>query len=173
MRQVLLHVCCAPCSTHCIEKLRSEKIEPVLYFYNPNIHPKSEYDKRLDEVKKYSKKAGCELIVGEYDSENWHKIVEGLEDEPEGGKRCAKCFELRLENTAKKKKDFTTSLTVSKYKNSKVIIPLAKELAEKEGIIFLDYNFKKEDGYNKSIKLSKENNLYRQDYCGCVYSKLK
>lgn len=171
LRKAVLHVCCAPCSTHCIEELRENDLEPILYFYNPNIHPKEEYDKRLEEVKTYAKKTDCELIVGEYDVENWDKEVKGLEDEPEGGKRCIKCFELRLTETAKQGRAFTTSLTVSPFKDSNVIIPLGKKIAQQKNVVFLDFNFKKKDGYKKSIELSKENKFYRQNYCGCKYSK--
>ena len=170
LRKAILHVCCAPCSTHCIEELRSNYIEPILYFYNPNIHPKKEYEKRLEEVKKYSKKTNCELIIGEYDVESWEEKIEGYEEEPEGKMRCEKCFELRLEKVAKQKKDFTTSLTVSPYKNSKVIISLAKKIAKENDINFMDFDFKKRDGYKKSMELSKNNDIYRQKYCGCKYS---
>lgn len=173
MKTVILHVCCAPCSTHCIEELKNNNYKPILFFHNPNIYPKSEYEKRLDEVKKYAKKTKTKLIVGPYNKDDWNKFIEGLEDESEGGKRCTKCFEFRLLETAKqtkKEKEFTTSLTVSPYKDSKVIIPLGKKIAKDNGIIFLEFDFKKKDGYKKSIKLSQQNALYRQNYCGCKYS---
>ena len=172
--KILLHCCCAPCSTHCIEVLR-ENYEPILYFYDPNIEPYEEYIKRLDEVRKYSKIVGVELIEGVYDNERWNEFISGYETEPEGGSRCSRCFEFNLSETARKAEELgiryiTTTLTVSPYKNSEKIFKIGHNIVG-DGVEFLETNFKKKDGYKKSIELSKRYKLYRQNYCGCRFSK--
>lgn len=175
VENIILHACCAPCSTHCIEELRLNNLEPIIYFYNPNIDSEAEYNLRLSEIKNYCEKINVELIIGDYDATAWFEEIKGLEEEPEGGKRCDKCFEFRLKETLNlakhKKMNFTTSLTVSRYKKSKVILSILKKLSEENNLDYLDFDFKKKEGYNKSIELSKKNNLYRQNYCGCVFSK--
>ena len=166
--KILLHVCCAPCSTQSIEELKKD-YDVTLFFYNPNIHPKEEYEKRLNEAKKISKILGLPLIEGEYDKDAWLEAVKGFENEPENGKRCAICYEFRLKKSSEKAKDFdffTTTLTISPHKNSEVINEIGSKINHK----FLKKNFKKKDGFRKSIELSKKHNLYRQDYCGCIYS---
>lgn len=173
-QKLLLHVCCAPCSTHVINELKKE-YNITLYFFNPNIHKEDEYKKRLNEVKKLAHKLRLPLIVGKYNVDKWYKAIEGLEKEKEGGKRCNTCFFLRLEDVAKAAKkhkfhSFTTTLTVSPYKNSTAVNLIGKRLKDKYNVQFLESDFKKQDGYNKSIELSKKHNLYRQNYCGCVYS---
>tara|TARA_Y100000310_G_scaffold339368_1_gene431836 strand:- start:3962 stop:4444 length:483 start_codon:yes stop_codon:yes gene_type:complete len=149
----------------------------TLFFYNPNVHPAEEYDKRLGEAKKIAKLLKVPLIEGDYDTKKWLDAVKGHEDDKEGGKRCEICFRVRLEETARLAKEkgfdlFTTTLTVSPYKNADVINKIGKEL-EKYNVKFLSADFKKKDGYRKSIELSKEHKLYRQHYCGCIYSKQK
>jgi epoxyqueuosine reductase len=173
-KKLLLHVCCAPCSTHVIEELKTD-YEVSLFFYNPNVHPKEEYEKRLIESKRYAKESGLNFIEGEYDSCNWLDFIKGLEDEPEHGRRCTKCFEMRLDRTAQHALEnsfdiFACTLTVSPYKKKEIINGLGKTIGEKYKIAYLESDFKKKDGYRKSIELSKKHNLYRQGYCGCVFS---
>jgi len=174
-KNVLLHVCCAPCSAYPIEKLRELGYNPVLYFFNPNIFPFEEFEKRLNELKRYAKKKDVELIIEEQNSEDWYIAVSGLEQEPEGGRRCYRCFEYRLLYTVLKAfkleyKYFTTTLTVSPHKKSKVIFEIAQNLAKKYELTFLDIDFKKQDGFLKTMKIAKEENFYRQNYCGCEFS---
>lgn len=173
--EVLLHACCAVCSAYPIEKLKELGYNPVLYFFNPNIFPSEEFTRRLEELKRYAQKKNIELIIENQNAEDWYNAVAGLENEPERGKRCTRCFEYRLLFTALKAlkldyKYFTTTLTVSPHKNSKVIFEIAKELAKKYELTFLDIDFKKEDGFLKTMKIAKEENFYRQQYCGCEFS---
>jgi len=173
-QKLLLHVCCAPCSTHVINELKKD-YALTLYFFNPNIHKEDEYKKRLNEVKKLALKLNLPLLIGKYNIDKWFNATKGQEKEKEGGKRCSTCFFLRLDNAAKAAKknkfnSFTTTLTVSPYKNSTVINLIGKRLKDKYNINFLEADFKKQDGYKKSIELSKKYNLYRQNYCGCLYS---
>ena len=179
--KLLLHVCCAPCSTACIERL-ANYFEIILYYYNPNITDEVEYNKRLDEVKRYASlidtKYGIEVIDGKYDPKSFFEISKGLEEEPERGKRCYKCYKLRLEDTASKAdelniKYFATTLTLSPYKKVNWVNEIGKDLDKKYNSTYLYSDFKKKNGYKRSIFLSKEYNLYRQDYCGCVYSMKK
>lgn len=178
---LLLHVCCAPCSSGCIEMLQTIFKVKVL-FYNPNISPTSEYDKRKQELKRFVEQnenlLDVEIINCEYENEKYKNAVVGLEQEREGGKRCEECFKLRLEKSAQICKQinadyFTTTLTISPLKNANLLNEIGLQLAEKYGVKFLCSNFKKQDGYKKSIENSKKYNLYRQDYCGCIYSKLE
>lgn len=173
--KILLHACCATCSAYPTEKLFELDFEPVVYFYNPNIYPEAEYLKRLNELKLHLDKKNIEYIEDKYETEVWDEYVKGLEQEPEKGKRCEKCFELRLQKTAQKTKElglntFTTTLTVSPHKNSKIIFEIANKIAKKENLNFLELNFKKENGFLKTMQIAKEENFYRQNYCGCKYS---
>ncbi len=170
-----MHACCAPCATHVVNVLR-EKYEVVAYFYNPNIHPESEYHLRLKNMIKLAEVYELPLIVGEYEVDRWFKKIKGYENEREGGKRCEKCFELRLKETAKLAKEigasiFTTTLTISPHKNAKTINNIGKNLEDKYKIKFLEADFKKKDGFKKSVEESKRLGLYRQNYCGCIFSK--
>ena len=176
---LLLHSCCGPCSSYVMEYL-SGYFDLTVFYYNPNIEPEEEYRFRLEEqqrlVNEMSGISVSEVIAGDYDPENYHKAVAGLENEPEGGKRCLECFRMRLEKTARLAAEkgfdyFTTTLTVSPYKNAPVLNAVGEEAAAKYGVPFLNSDFKKRNGYKRSIELSKEYDLYRQDYCGCVYSK--
>jgi len=174
--KILLHVCCAPCSTTALERL-CENYNVVAFWYNPNIQPDKEYEKRKETFLNYAKKMGVELEIleGKKEKLKWGETVKGLENEPEGGKRCEKCYSLRLQQTKKTAKElgiklFTTTLSVSPHKDSLKIFEIAKEL-ENEEVRFLPENFKKKDGYKRSIELSKSSNLYRQTYCGCLYSR--
>jgi len=178
---LLLHTCCAPCSSAVIERLADFFFITVLY-YNPNIEPKEEYEKRKEEQKRFigefQTKNKVTFLDCDYESEKFEEISMGLEKEKEGGARCPKCFRLRLEYTAKLAMEkgfdyFGTSLTVSPYKNAEVLNKIGEELADIYQLKFLYSDFKKQNGYKKSIELSREFHLYRQDYCGCRFSKLE
>ena len=175
MKKLLLHVCCAPCSSGVIEDLLKE-FDVTVYFYNPNIDTKEEYEKRAQEVHKYMGLLNINYVIQPYEPKKYYKAIKGFENEPEGGARCVECFRLRLEKTFKyaKKHKFdivSTTLSVSPYKNVNILNSLGYDFADKYNIAYLDRDFKKNDGYLKSINNSKKYNLYRQDYCGCKYSK--
>lgn len=175
MKKMLLHSCCGPCSTQVIEVLKND-YQLTIYYYNPNIDTEEEYLHRLSEEKRYCKEVGIEVVEDGYDANEFLVAVKGLEKEREGGARCPVCFRLRLEKTAEKaKKDgfdcFGTTLTVSPHKNAEIINAIGLEVGKEKGIEFIEGNYKKQDGYKKSIELSKKYNLYRQNYCGCSFSK--
>lgn len=176
--KILLHSCCGPCSSACIERLKPYFQITVLY-YNPNIEPLEEYIKRKEEQKRFLKEIGnVDFLDCDWENEEFKTISKGLENLSEGGFRCHKCYNLRLKKTALLAKEnnfdyFGTTLTVSPYKNSQVINEIGKEISEEYGINYLLSDFKKREGYKRSIELSREYNLYRQDYCGCIYSKLE
>jgi len=175
MKNVLLHTCCGPCVTVPLERLR-DSFQVTCYFYNPNIHPEQEYQQRLDELKRLLKELEAEIIVGEYDPKNWFAAVKGLEHEPEGGKRCAVCFRFRLERTAKVAVEkgfdaFTTVMSISPHKSAQLLNDIGNELSEKYGVEYIEANFKKKDGFKRSAELSRKYNLYRQNYCGCIFSR--
>ncbi len=173
---LLLHSCCAPCSSYVLEYLEPYFKITVLY-YNPNIEPINEYLKRKEEQINFIKKVhpNINILDVTYDNELYNKTVEGLEKEKEGGNRCYKCYKLRIEKAASlannKYEYFGTTLSVSPHKNANFINEIGKELEQKYNSKFLISDFKKNEGYKRSIILSKEYNLYRQDYCGCKYSK--
>ncbi len=176
---LLLHSCCAPCSSYVISYL-SEYFKITVFYFNPNISEQEEYERRVKEQKRFIKafetKNKVSFYEGRYNPEEFMEIAKGLEDEPEGGLRCAKCFRLRLEETAKvaaeKKMDyFTTTLTISPLKSGPLINSIGDVIGESYGVKYLRSDFKKNDGYKKSVELSKAYNLYRQNYCGCVFSK--
>lgn len=174
--KLLLHACCAPCSSHCIMVL--EKYFDITIFYsNDNIYPEEEFDYRLEEIKRFMKdlNLGIPVISSGYNSLDYDNAVKGYEDLGEKSKRCYMCYLLRLEKTAKKAKElgfdyFSTTLSISPYKISRWINEIGYQLEEKYQIPYLFSDFKKEDGYKDSIRLSEEYHLYRQDYCGCKYS---
>lgn len=173
--KLLLHSCCAPCSTACIEKLK-DYFDLTIFYYNPNIDTFEEYQKRLSEQIKYCESLGIKVIGEEYQKELFLSAVSGKEEEKEGGSRCEICFFLRLKETANKAKKenfeyFATTLTVSPLKNATVINEIGQEIEKKIGVKYLPTDFKKGGGYLRSIELSKENGLYRQNYCGCEFSK--
>lgn len=175
MNKILLHACCATCSGYPLEKLKEMGYQPILYFFNPNIYPKEEFEKRLSELQNYAQKKEIELIVDKYLPQKWYNYIAGLENEPEKGARCQKCFEYRLIHTAKKAKElglncFTTTLTVSPHKQSKVIFETAKKIAVKFELDFIEVDFKKQNGFLKTMQIAKNENFYRQNYCGCEYS---
>ncbi len=178
---LLLHACCAPCSSAVLERLASHFKISILY-YNPNITEEKEYQKRLDELKNFISKLTFKypinIIDSRYEPKEFFQIAKGLEKEKERGKRCYKCYELRLEETAKVAKEknfdfFATTLTLSPYKMTSWLNEIGENLSEKYQANYLYSDFKKKNGYKRSIELSKVYNLYRQDYCGCIYSKLE
>lgn len=177
--KLLLHSCCAPCSSHVIDTL-SPYFDITILYYNPNIEPYEEYLRRKEEeirfLEEYPNINKLDIIYCDYDEEKYKSIVKGLEKEPEGGARCIKCYYLRLEKTAELAKEnnydyFATTLTVSPYKNSNKLNEIGESLSSKYNIKYLYSDFKKKNGYKHSIELSKKYNLYRQDYCGCKYSE--
>ncbi len=173
--KLLLHTCCAPCLGYSIQKAAQLGFEPSVYFFNPNIHPIEEYKKRRDELIAFCKKKNYDLIVEPPEFERWHGLCDPMKDEPEKGKRCNACFLMRLEKTAKHAKEnafpyFSTTLTISPHKSYKVISEIGNKLAKDFSLEYLDVDFKKNDGFKKSIEISRENNLFRQTYCGCEFS---
>jgi len=171
-QKILVHSCCAPCSSSVFEKLSDYDITG--FFYNPNIYPETEYIRRRDEYKRFAEIMNYKIFILEDPFEIWDKAITGYENEPERGKRCEICFQLRLEKTAQFAVEndfnlFTTVLSVSPHKNADVINKVGSKIAEKYNIEFLEANFKKQDGYKRSLELSKQCNLYRQTYCGCRY----
>ena len=176
--RLLLHACCAPCSSYCLEYL-SQFFSITVLFYNPNIYPEEEFSKRAQEEKRLisalKTKNEINFVQCDFDPSEFYNAVKGLEDCREGGERCRKCFELRLRKTAAYAKEkgfdyFTTTLTISPLKNAEVLNEIGEKAAEEHGIKHLPSDFKKKGGYQRSIALSKEFGLYRQDYCGCVFS---
>ena len=172
--KLLLHSCCGPCSTSVIEKLK-DNFDVTVIYYNPNIEPEIEYVKRKLEQLKVLERLNIKYVDCDYENEEFKKIAIGLENDIEGGKRCHKCYLLRLGRVAKKASElgfdmFTTTLTVSPYKNAKVLNKIGLNLEKIYNVKYLVSDFKKRDGYKRSIELSREYNLYRQDYCGCLYS---
>ncbi len=176
--RLLLHSCCAPCSSYVLEYLSRYFYITVLY-YNPNIFPPSEYALRVREQESLISRMDfvypVAFLEGSYRPETFYEAVKGLEGEPEGGKRCEKCYELRLLEAAKEAKAgdydyFTTTLTISPLKSADKLNEIGRRLGTEYGVAYLPSDFKKRDGYKRSTQLSKEYGLYRQDYCGCVYS---
>ncbi len=178
---LLLQSCCGPCSSYVLEALTPHFQVTVLY-YNPNIQPKAEYDLRLENQRRIIAQlptpTEVKILECDYDGEAYDTAVKGLEKEPEGGARCTVCFRLRLEQTAKLAKEqgfdwFCTTLTVSPHKDAERLNKIGAALGERYGVPFLPSDFKKREGYKRSIELSKQYGLYRQEYCGCLYSKTK
>ena len=183
--RLLLHSCCAPCSSYVLEYL-SEYFDITIFYYNPNITDPKEYRKRADEVRRLISELPVthpiSFMEGDYEPHVFTEAARGLEHEPEGGARCGRCFRLRLEKTAQAAARiaeelneeilFTTTLTISPLKNAELINSIGQEVADKyDGAVWLDSDFKKRNGFKRSIELSRQYGLYRQDYCGCVYSK--
>lgn len=176
---LLLHACCAPCSSAVLERI-ANFFKVTIFYYNPNITDEAEYRKRIEELKKFISKFKTryevKIIEGNYEPLKFFEIAKGLENEPERGARCYKCYKLRLEETAKIAEElnfdtFATTLTLSPHKNSNWINEIGEDLNKKYSSNYLYSDFKKKNGYKRSIELSHEYDLYRQDYCGCIYSK--
>ena len=177
--KLMIHSCCAPCSSYCLEYL-SNYFSITVVYYNPNIFPKEEYEYRIQEqrrfIEEFPAKYMISFIEAPYSPEDFYAIAKGLEKEPEGGERCTKCYRLRLEYTAKLAKElemdyFTTTLSISPLKDAKRLNSIGVELEEIYNVPYLLSDFKKKDGYKRSVELSHQYNMYRQDFCGCVYSK--
>jgi len=173
--KLLLHFCCANCGAVPIEILKQD-FDLTLFWFNPNIQPREEYEKRLKDGEKLAIITGLEIIKEFYQPADWFKEIKDLEKEPEGGKRCKKCFQMRLEKTAQKAKElkfefFATALTVGPQKKAEIINNFGNQLSEKYQIAFFSADFKKKDGFKKSLEFSKKYDFYRQNYCGCIYSK--
>ena len=174
--RLLLHSCCAPCAGEIMEALSVSKIKTSVYFYNPNIHPIDEYEIRKDENKKFCDKLGFEFIDADYDKDNWFKRIKGLENEPERGKRCTKCFDMRFERSALYAKEnsfkvFATTLGISRWKDMNQINEAGLRAASRyDEVKYWDFNWRKEGGSSRMIEISKREHFYQQEYCGCVYS---
>jgi len=188
MKKILLHVCCAPCAIYVVKRLQEENFEVTMFFYNPNIQPEAEYQRRKGEVERLSAKLDLDLITSPYKTEEWLSKVSGLEYEPEGGKRCRVCYDLRLSDTARYASlngfdFFATTMTISPHKPAKVVNLVGREVTERinqeveqgktpgKKIEFLEADWKKHDGFKKACEMSHAEGFYRQDYCGCLYSK--
>jgi predicted adenine nucleotide alpha hydrolase (AANH) superfamily ATPase len=176
-KKLLLHSCCAPCSGGILKDLLVAQCDVTVFFYNPNIHPHSEYEKRKVENKKYADKINTTFIDADYgDKAKWFEMTSGLENEPERGKRCSLCFDLRLERTAQYAQEngfpwFATTLGISRYKDLKQVNKSGFKAAQKyTKVNFLDYNWRKGDGIQRSAEISRRENFYRQQYCGCIFS---
>ncbi len=173
--KILVHVCCAPDALYVLDILKKD-FDVSGYFYNPNIHPRKEYDLRLMDVRDVAKSLNVTLFEDKYDIERWMDITKKFRNEPEKGKRCDICYAMRLEKTAQKAKElnfevFTTVMSLSPWKKADVMNKIGKMFSRRYGVIFFEANFKKKDGFRKSVELSKRYGLYRQNYCGCEFSR--
>ncbi|HJK87292.1 MAG TPA: epoxyqueuosine reductase QueH [Candidatus Megaira endosymbiont of Hartmannula sinica] len=174
--KVLMHSCCAPCSGPLIEKMHNSGIELTIFFYNPNIHPKREYEIRKNENIRYAKKLGLKFVDADYDVREWFQKAKGMEYEPERGKRCTMCFDMRFLRTALYAKEnnykvITSSLGISRWKNMQQINECGKKAAKQfEGISYWEYNWRKDGGAERMYSLAKEEHFYKQEFCGCIYS---
>ena len=174
--KILLHACCGICSGYPISMLQKTGYDVVVYFCNPNLDTKEEFERRLEAQRTVCNNFGADLIVEEYDHNEYIEYVKGLETEPERGKRCIKCIELRLKHSGGKCKEldistFTTSLPISPHKNFQMISEIGSKVAKEFNIEYLPLDFKKKDGFLKTNNISKELNIYRQNYCGCEFAK--
>ncbi len=174
--RVLLHSCCAPCSGEVMEAMVASGLDITIYFYNPNIHPREEYELRKDENIRFAKKMNIPFIDADYDTSNWFERVKGMEWEPERGKRCTECFDMRFERTALYAHEhgfklYTSCLGISRWKNMEQINGCGHRAAARyEGLQYWDYNWRKKGGGARMIEISKREEFYQQEYCGCVYS---
>jgi len=171
IKKILLHICCATCAGYVIKKLQESRFNVTAFFYNPNIHPKSEYVRRLVDVKNYCLKNNINFIETGYNLDNWLEKIKGLENEPEGGKRCERCFEIRLSKTAELVENnnfdfFSTTLTISPHKNAEVINKIGKDLSDR----FYVVDWKKQNGFKCACEIAKQEGFYKQSYCGCIFS---
>lgn len=177
---LLLHSCCAPCSSYVLESL-SGFFHITVFYYNPNIYPDAEYWHRVREqqefIRRFPAKNPIRFVEGAYDTGRFYEAVRGVEDTGEGGERCARCFTLRLREAAEKARElgldyFTTTLTISPKKDAEKLTEIGRKIAEEVGVKYLTSDFKKRGGYNRSTEIAREYGMYRQDYCGCVFSKV-
>ena len=173
---LLLHSCCAPCAGEIMEAVAASEIKTTVYFYNPNIHPLQEYELRKEENKRYCQKLGLDFIDADYDKDNWFKRIKGLENEPERGERCTKCFDMRFERSALYAHEnnfflFATTLGISRWKDLDQVNNSGLRAADRySGLNFWDFNWRKAGGSPRMIEISKREEFYQQEYCGCVYS---
>ena len=173
---LLLHSCCAPCAGEIMEAVAASEIKTTVYFYNPNIHPLQEYELRKEENKRYCQKLGFNFIDADYDKDNWFKRIKGLENEPERGERCTKCFDMRFERSAlyaheNKFSLFATTLGISRWKDLDQVNNSGLRAADRySDLNFWDFNWRKAGGSPRMIEISKREEFYQQEYCGCVYS---
>ena len=173
---LLLHSCCAPCAGEIMEAVAASEIKTTVYFYNPNIHPIQEYELRKEENKRYCQKLGFNFIDADYDKDNWFKRIKGLENEPERGERCTKCFDMRFERSALYAHEnnfflFATTLGISRWKDLDQVNNSGLRAADRySGLNFWDFNWRKAGGSPRMIEISKREEFYQQEYCGCVYS---
>ena len=173
---LLLHSCCAPCAGEIMEAVAASEIKTTVYFYNPNIHPIQEYELRKEENKRYCQKLGFNFIDADYDKDNWFKRIKGLENEPERGERCTKCFDMRFERSALYAHEnnfslFATTLGISRWKDLDQVNNSGLRAAERySDLNFWDFNWRKAGGSPRMIEISKREEFYQQEYCGCVYS---
>jgi len=175
--KMLVHVCCAPDALYVLGILKKD-YEVCAYFYNPNIHPRQEYELRLEETRKVARILDIKLYEEAYDDERWFSMTQKFKKEPEKGRRCDICYAMRLERTARKASEsgfniFTTVMSISPWKKAESLNRMGKMFARRYKISFLEANFKKKDGFRKSLELSRHHSLYRQNYCGCLYSQKK
>lgn len=173
--KILLHSCCAPCSGEVIEAIAASDLELTIYFYNPNIHPLKEYELRKNENIAFAEKLGIPFIDADYDPDRWFEGAKGMEDEPERGIRCTMCFDMRFEKTAEfaNANDFsvfTSCLGISRWKNMDQINDCGHRAAQKHGVTYWDWNWRKAGGSQRMLEISKREGFYQQEYCGCVYS---
>ena len=174
--KLLLHSCCAPCAGEIMEAVAASGIDTTIYFYNPNIHPKEEYEIRKDENIRFAEKLGFDFIDADYDKDNWFERIKGLENEPERGKRCTVCFDMRFERTAlyaheNNFKIFATTLGISRWKDLEQINNSGLKAANRYNSLgFWDFNWRKQGGSSRMLEISKKEKFYKQEYCGCVYS---
>ena len=175
-KKLLLHSCCAPCAGEIMEAVAASDIQTTVYFYNPNIHPKEEYEIRKDENKRFCDKLGFDFVDADYDKENWFERIKGLENEPERGKRCTQCFDMRFERSAlyaheNDFKVYATTLGISRWKNMEQINDSGSRAAQRyEDVHYWDFNWRKKGGASRMIEISKREEFYQQEYCGCIYS---
>jgi predicted adenine nucleotide alpha hydrolase (AANH) superfamily ATPase len=175
-KKLLLHSCCAPCAGEIMEAVAISNIETTVFFYNPNIHPQEEYEIRKDENKRFCEKLGFNFIDADYDKDNWFERIKGLENEPERGARCTQCFDMRFERSALYAKEngfkvYATTLGISRWKDMDQINSSGEKAAKRyDEIKYWDFNWRKKGGAARMIEISKREQFYQQEYCGCVYS---
>jgi len=175
-KKLLLHSCCAPCAGEIMEAVAESKIDTTVFFYNPNIHPQEEYEIRKEENIRFCEKLGFNFIDADYDKDNWFKRIKGLEDEPERGARCTQCFDMRFERSAlfaqeNNFKVYATTLGISRWKDMNQINSSGQRAADRyEEVKYWDFNWRKQGGASSMIEISKREEFYQQEYCGCVYS---
>ena len=174
-KKLLLHSCCAPCAGEVMEALAASDIDTTIFFYNPNIHPVEEYELRKEENVRFAKKLGMPIIDADYDRDDWFKRTKGQENEPERGKRCTTCFDMRFERTARYASEnnfdiISSTLGISRWKDMNQINDSGVRSSKPHNVPYWDFNWRKKGGSSRMLELSKKENFYQQEYCGCVYS---